>query len=168
MSEPCCCVARFSESLESSFISYRRGDAGSGSGLQDHNHLSKRQPRRKTHNTYNLLVTHNSSRGTLLSRNARPISASLPYAAAVSMWRYPSRRAAWMVVLTEGVGRENVPRPTAGMGRVWEAKMEAEATGTESGREEGERGSEMVVWGRGIVRGKNGIWIKEVKKGRER
>jgi hypothetical protein len=41
----------------------------------------------------NLVVRKTSSRGTALSRRARPTSPSLLYMVAVSMWRYPASSA---------------------------------------------------------------------------
>src|SRR5258706_12767071 len=57
-----------------------------------------------------------SSRGTPLSFNARPTLSSLPYAWAVSMWRYPSSRAHRTELTVVGpFGICHTPRPSSGI-----------------------------------------------------
>ena len=60
-----------------------------------------------------------SSRGSPLSRSARPTSASLAYMVAVSTWRYPacSARPTATAALCPRIG--HVPNPTMGMVTPW-------------------------------------------------
>ena len=65
---------------------------------------------------WNFVVMNTSSRAMPLSRSARPTLASLPYACAVSMWRYPSSSAARTACTHAGPsGTCQTPSPSSGI-----------------------------------------------------